>query len=173
MQKSCSVWWILGVVWQAFHEFDMKEEVEGGCESGRSVRPVTFYILRYLKCIRSTARNIQVIRWMHGCVAFVTDACKGTDADSSISRLYLVHSSVWQGPPSVWHACWRSFPCRTSSYAAHFTPQRLFLNFTFVPVLELLTHVRLTLYQETKSTTEDYRALSSEPQISENFIHRI
>jgi hypothetical protein len=40
-------------------------------------------------------------------------------------------------------------------------------------MLELLTHVRMTLYQETKSTPEHYRALSSEPQISENFIHRI
>ena len=42
-----------------------------------------------------------------------------------------------------------------------------------VQLLELFTHGRLTLYQETKSTPEDYRALSSEPQISENFIHRI
>lgn len=50
----------------------------GRGESGRSVTPVTCYTLRYLKWIRSTARNVQVMRWIHGCVVFVTDAYKGT-----------------------------------------------------------------------------------------------
>ena len=47
-----------------------------GCGGWKSKKG-TFYILRYLKLIRATARNVQVMRWMHGCVAFVTDAYKG------------------------------------------------------------------------------------------------
>ena len=82
----------------------------GGFECARSVTPVTFYILRHLKWIRPTARNVQVMRWMHGCVAFVTDAYKGTDGDSSISRISLVHGSVWQELSGVWHTYWCHFP---------------------------------------------------------------